>query len=274
MKELLIRTGTSLGFVVILVGAVLWHRYATAGLFFIFLLLACHEYVQMLRKGQGTPPTPAPAFLAGIMSYTAIGLWSLWDRSLLLEGLPLLIPLLIIWELPKKRTAPFQRAAVSLFGPLFFGTAFGTVLLIREHDAGGPYILLAGLILIWVHDAAAYSFGKLLGKTKLWPRISPGKTWEGSASGALLCFLCSLFLAYQLPGWAGSASPTLLWIAFPVAVIVLGTLGDLSISLLKRSVDVKDTGQLFPGHGGVLDRFDALLMSTPAFFILLELFGS
>lgn len=226
----------------------------------------------MMRNDGSMGPSPLPAFITGIMSFSAFGALALWDFSLPLKTLPMMFPLVIIWELPQKKADPFHRAAVTLFGPLFFGSSFGTVLLVREHEMGGPYILLAGLMLIWVHDAAAYSFGKLLGRTKLWPRISPGKTWEGNASGALFSFLLSGLMAYQLPGWSGPDLPLVIKIAFPVIVILFGTLGDLSISLLKRSANVKDTGTLFPGHGGVLDRFDALLMSAPSFFLLLELF--
>lgn len=271
MKELLVRTGTSILFVGVLVGAIISHSWASAILFFLFMMLACHEYFRMMSiQGSGTP-TKASGYLTGLLSYSALLSYAFWGDTLILKALPLLFPLIIFWEFPQKSKDPFLKAAVSLFGPLFFGFAFGALSLIREHPEGGPYLLLGVLILVWVHDSAAYLMGKLLGKRKLWPRISPGKSWEGSISGALFCLLTSWLLAYLLPSWGMQEMPLLLRISLPLSVIFLGTLGDLSISLLKRSVGVKDTGRILPGHGGVLDRFDALMMSTPAFFLLLEL---
>jgi phosphatidate cytidylyltransferase len=273
MKELLVRTGTSVLFVGVLVGAVLWTPLSTAALFFLFTVVGCHEYFRMMRSGASVPPSELPGYISGTMAFAAPVSYTLWDCSLPLFLLPLLPPFLLILEMPRKREAPFHRAALSLFGPLFFGISFGLLLAVREASAGGPGILLGILILIWIHDSAAYLFGKLLGRQKLWPRISPGKTWEGSGSGALFCIAAAWLLPYLLPDWSTRENPMLLGLAFPLTVIVLGTLGDLSISLLKRSTGFKDTGHILPGHGGVLDRFDALLMSSPAFFALLMLFG-
>ncbi|MFB6257681.1 MAG: phosphatidate cytidylyltransferase [Flavobacteriales bacterium] len=272
MKELLTRSLTSILFVAVLIGCILWHPLANALLFFLFTLLACNEYFRMMGMREEASPRPSPSFgyLAGALSYAALSSYALWDRSFLLLSLPLLVPLAIVWEMFQKRELPFHRAALSLFGPLFFGTAFGILPLLRAHSEGGPFLLVGLFILIWIHDSGAYLFGKLLGKKKLWPRISPGKTWEGSALGAVLCLLTTLVIAPLLPGWSPEQMPLSLQIAFPLVVIFPGTFGDLSISLLKRSVGAKDTGWILPGHGGVLDRFDALLMSTPFFLLLLE----
>jgi phosphatidate cytidylyltransferase len=273
VKELLVRTLTSALFVLLLAGAVVWHSYASALLFFLFTLFACQEYVRMMQ--QGPPPYPGRtlALIVGGSSFIGIGSYALWELTLPLKGLLLLVPIAFLFELPRKGPAPFQRSALSLFAPLFFGSAFASLLLIREHAEGGPYLLLGSLMLIWVHDAGAYLFGKWLGRHKLWPRISPGKSWEGSVSGALVCIGASWLFASFLPGWGTNELELAYRFGFPVCVIFLGTLGDLSISLLKRSLDLKDTGRIFPGHGGVLDRFDATLMSAPAFYFLMAALG-
>ncbi len=271
MKELLVRTGTSILFVLLLVGGILWHPLATAFLFLLFTLLSCHEFQRMSKVGSPPFPNAKTAYLTGAFSYLAISAHALQGWTLPLQALPLLIPLLLMMELPRKDKAPFQRSAVSLFAPLFFGTSFALLNLIRDHAQDGAYFLVGLFALIWTHDAGAYLFGRILGEHKLWPRISPGKSWEGSISGALVCIGMSWLLATFWPGWGFDELGIGLRIGLPCCVILFGTMGDLSISLLKRSLDLKDTGHIFPGHGGVLDRFDALLMCSPAFYFLMEL---
>lgn len=273
MKELLIRTGTSVLFVALLVSTVLWHELPTFFLFLLFLGLACHEYASAL-KHSGEASVHLTSSLYGVLSYTILSLAFLLERPSLLLAFLLLFPLALILELPRKAERPFRKAAVQLFGPLYIGIGFASALGIREHELGGAYILLSVLILIWVHDSAAYLFGKLLGRNKLWPRISPGKSWEGSLAAAFFAFLMSYLLAYfQFPEWSSDELSFSLRTLFPAIVTLFGTLGDLSISLFKRSVGIKDTGNLLPGHGGVLDRFDALLMSAPFLLFLLEIFA-
>jgi phosphatidate cytidylyltransferase len=114
------------------------------------------------------------------------------------------------------------------------------------------------MLLIWASDTGAYITGKNFGKNKLFERISPGKTWEGWAGGTLLAIINELEL-YQ-------------WLGVSVLVAVFGVLGDLTESLLKRSLGVKDSGTLLPGHGGILDRFDSLLMAIPFIVAYLKIF--
>jgi phosphatidate cytidylyltransferase len=124
--------------------------------------------------------------------------------------------------------------------------------------AYSPAWILYTCYLVWTYDTMAYVSGRLAGKHPLWERISPGKTWEGSIGGAVFALLLAIVLsrfipALTLPGWAGLA----------MVVVVFGTLGDLFESWLKRRTGNKDSGRLLPGHGGILDRFDSLLMATP-----------
>ncbi len=276
MKELLVRTLTSLIFVAALVFAVLSQAAFAFGLFLLFVLFGAQEYGKLLHRTEELPPSfEAFAVIFASAAYLLPGIAFLLQAPLLLWALPLLVPLALISELAGKRERPFRNAALKLFGPLYFGLSFACLIGLRHHEAGGPYLLLGVLMLVWVHDAAAYLLGKLLGRHKLWPRISPGKTWEGSASGAFFTFLLSGLLAhYNFPQWGSGGMLDPIVIAFPASVILFGTLGDLSISLFKRSTGVKDTGQLLPGHGGVLDRFDALLMVAPFLLFILELSSS
>ena len=128
-------------------------------------------------------------------------------------------------------------------------------------------IALGYLLLLWLNDTGAYFVGSLVGKHKLFERISPGKTWEGSAGGALFALatawgLSMLFI--QLT--------TMHWLILAIIVVISGTIGDLVESMLKRSLGIKDSGNILPGHGGMLDRFDAVLISAPFVFVYLALF--
>ena len=120
--------------------------------------------------------------------------------------------------------------------------------------------------LIWTYDTMAYVSGRLTGKHPLWLRVSPKKTWEGSIGGAVFAIILAIILsrfntALSVPGWIGLA----------IVVVVFGTLGDLFESWMKRRTGKKDSGSLLPGHGGILDRFDSLLMATPFVSIYLIL---
>ncbi len=134
-----------------------------------------------------------------------------------------------------------------------------------ELQAQSPWRVLAAMAVVWIADTAAYFSGRAFGRHKLAPEISPGKTWEGVAGGLLAVAV----YAAALLAWSGSQGhgdvPPLLWIVLAVAVAALSVCGDLFESLLKRQHGVKDSGHILPGHGGVLDRVDALLAAMPPF---------
>src|SRR5262249_37993583 len=152
---------------------------------------------------------------------------------------------------------------------------------------GGPLYLLFLMLLVWVGDVAAYYVGRAFGRHKLAPRVSPGKTWEGSAASVLCAVIVGLLLFHRINPIAAflssvhllssqkltsCSSPFLaapIWfvVAFAAAVNVAAQVGDLVESALKRGAGVKDSGSLLPGHGGVLDRIDALLFALPVGFI-------
>jgi phosphatidate cytidylyltransferase len=128
-------------------------------------------------------------------------------------------------------------------------------------------IVLGFFLLIWLNDTGAYFIGSLIGKHKLFERISPGKTWEGSAGGTLFALLTAWGLSYIFPQIDRTH-----WLILAIITVVTGTLGDLVESMLKRSLGIKDSGNILPGHGGMLDRFDAVLLSAPFVFVYLALF--
>lgn len=129
-----------------------------------------------------------------------------------------------------------------------------------------PYILLGFFTLIWIYDTFAYLIGISFGKHRLFERISPKKSWEGAIGGALVtCSLSTLFPNFfHILTWQN-------WLILSIIVVFASTMGDLVESMLKRSLDLKDSGSIIPGHGGVLDRFDSILLASPAAFIYLQM---
>jgi phosphatidate cytidylyltransferase len=131
----------------------------------------------------------------------------------------------------------------------------------------GPFhygVVLGFLVILWLNDTGAYFVGSLIGKHKLFERISPGKTWEGSAGGAVFALLTAWGLSFIF-----KQLDALQWIFLAILIVISGTLGDLVESMLKRSLGIKDSGTILPGHGGLLDRFDAVFLSAPFVFVYL-----
>ncbi|WBA41275.1 phosphatidate cytidylyltransferase [Hymenobacter canadensis] len=195
--------------------------------------------------------------------------------SVVAAGLLLLLPTILIlremaaWPREKQDFSPFSNVGVALLGLLYVSLPMSLLNVVAFTEAGYDYRrVLALLFLVWSSDTGAYAAGKTFGKHKLAPKISPGKTWEGAIGGFLLTLGMGWALGYLLP----ELSLTYRLVAAGV-VAIFGPLGDLAESMLKRSVGVKDSGRIMPGHGGLLDRFDAFLFILPVLALLQLLWG-
>lgn len=170
--------------------------------------------------------------------------------------------LLWIYPILKEIKNPLVNVAFSTFSLIYCVLPFVVMTWINEitiHENG--YILLYVLVMVWVNDSFAYLIGRWLGKHKLIERISPNKTWEGFIGGFCFTLLMGFIISYF------DSNYPLFWI-ISAAIISLGAvIGDLFESVMKRSVGVKDSGKIMPGHGGILDRFDAAMFAAPMFFI-------
>ena len=170
---------------------------------------------------------------------------------------------------------PLAATAITLFGPLYTGATLSFGYALRYHrftiDAkGGTALVLLPVILTWASDIGAYAVGRLTGRHKLIPAVSPGKTVEGAVGALVVCVVvCWLYVRFVLRPMAQLAMEPWAVVAFALAVSVTAQLGDLAESLLKREGGVKDSSHLIPGHGGVLDRFDSLLFVLPVAYLLL-----
>ena len=158
----------------------------------------------------------------------------------------------------------FRRLSVYLFGYFYFGLTFGLFPLVRHYGSNYHWLMFA-LVIPWVCDSAAYFGGKALGKHKFSPLISPNKTWEGTVSGIIFSTVAGAVLAFTLL----KDEPKLFVIVTAFAVGILGQFGDLIESLIKRGAGVKDSGTIFPGHGGLFDRLDSLIVSVTVVFVAL-----
>ena len=228
--------------------------------------LSLYEYAVILRIAQ-KPIQPVPTVVGGAALALAVGLGRAPGVSALggdTAGFILAALLLIVMcgEL-FAREHSLDRAATTMFGVLFIGWTLAHLALLRDIRPFGEGLTYLLFVTIWISDSAAYFVGKSLGRFKLAPRVSPGKTWEGAAAGFVAAVLAVLggrswFLkdALSLP----------LAIALGILIGIVGPVSDLAESVIKRAVGVKDSSSILPGHGGVLDRFDSFLLTAPLMY--------
>lgn len=186
---------------------------------------------------------------------------------------------MFISELYTKAPNPINNWAYTMLSQMYIALPFAmvNVLAFRGVGNGVVYNYLAPLsifVFLWTNDTGAYLSGSIFGKHKLFPRVSPGKSWEGSIGGGLLVLLVSALVGmYQNSDMHETATELLLtvpqWMGLGLVVVFFGTWGDLVESLFKRTIGIKDSGNILPGHGGMLDRFDSSLMAFPAAVIYL-----
>jgi len=184
----------------------------------------------------------------------------LWIISVSVLFFPILF-LLFIYELFKGAEKPFTNLGYLVLGIVYIAVPFSMlhyISFLEEHHNYAPNIVMGLLLLTWANDVCAYFVGSKFGKTKLFERISPKKTWEGSLGGVVGTILVGGLLSYFFTDLS-----LVNWMALGAIVSIFGSLGDLVESMLKRSLKIKDSGTLLPGHGGFLDRFDAFIFLIP-----------
>ncbi|HSZ26437.1 MAG TPA: phosphatidate cytidylyltransferase [Cytophagaceae bacterium] len=240
-----------------------WSYFA---LFFIICFFSLREFHNLINS-VGIQTNKVFGIFLGLLLFTITFLVTIGylSSSVYLIFFALVFVLFLI-ELFQIHDKPFERTAFSFLAIVY--TALPYALLNYAVLKSGQYnfqILLGILLLLWANDTGGYFGGRFLGKHKLYERISPKKTWEGSISGALLSLIISGILSYFFHDF----SPVI-WVGLSLIIIVAGSMGDLVESQLKRSLSIKDSGSSIPGHGGFLDRFDGLIVSIPFIVLYLE----
>ena len=182
---------------------------------------------------------------------------------------------LFISELYTKAPNPINNWAYTMLSQMYIALPFSMINVVAFHSTGDAHVYdyllpLSIFIFLWTNDTGAYISGSLLGRHKLFPRVSPGKSWEGSIGGGLLVLAVAALVGYLANSSEGDHTLSIpAWMGLGLVVVFFGTWGDLVESLFKRTLGIKDSGNILPGHGGMLDRFDSSLMAFPAAVVYL-----
>ncbi|HVA99241.1 MAG TPA: phosphatidate cytidylyltransferase [Bacteroidia bacterium] len=262
MNNFFQRALTGFFFVAILIGCIAWNYYSFATLFLIITVFGLWEFYSLVEKENIHPQK----FVGIIIGALMFGLISMRFANHLFLAILLFVAILpiifsiFIFELFRKKEKPFANIAYTFLGILYVAIPFTlwNLLAVTTEYHQFSKILLGYFFLMWTNDTGAYLCGRAFGKHKLFERISPKKTWEGFIGGFFLCMGIAFLIAHYF-----TIITLINWLIIASIVSIIGTLGDLVESLFKRSINVKDSGNILPGHGGILDRFDAVLISTP-----------
>ncbi len=260
MSELQKRILTASIFGTVLVLGLLINQWTLIALIFVIVALSINEFYTILEKG-GKSPQVLLGLFGGTFLFGSIVLFHFDKVNLNYLMLnPAIFMGIFIHELFRHKADPLQNIADTLLGILYLGLPFSLFALnaFLINDTYSSAMALSPLILIWANDSGAYFVGKRFGKNKLYERISPGKTVEGFIGGWLTA-LAAAAVFYKVTGFFAVQH----WLVVASITAVFGTLGDLIESMFKRSLNIKDSGSLLPGHGGVLDRFDGLIFAMP-----------
>lgn len=266
------RAVTGILFVGILVGCILYDPWTFSALFVVISALTIREFGHLINQIEGVSINKNITMLAGVYLYIAVMAFctNLSGSKIFIPYL-LLIMYLMISELYLKKNNPVMNWAYSMLSQLYIALPFAMLNVLSFHTSPmdtsvsyNPILPLSVFVFIWLSDTGAYCVGSLIGKHRLFERISPKKSWEGSIGGSVAAIGSSFIFAHYFPimnmaEWAGLA----------LVVVIFGTWGDLTESLLKRQLHIKDSGAILPGHGGMLDRFDSALMAIPAAVVYL-----
>ena len=242
----------------VLIPIVCWAFWRGDGWLFACVLLAIglagYEFSQLMRRVDFAPSTVFILVTIVVCLLDA----QFPALNLALPGLTWILILSISWQLFKvQRPAPTADWAITIAGGLYLGWLGAHVIRLRMMPNGLDWSILA-LVVNWVNDGAAYLVGNAWGRHKLWPRLSPRKTWEGVWGGTAASLLAGAGVGFLAMHWLGVIGPVHGLVVGLLASIV-GPFGDLAISMVKRHAQVKDSGHIIPGHGGFLDRTDSLL---------------
>ncbi len=251
---------------------VLYSDYTFLALFLFIGICAQLEFYKLLGSFGGNLPLTFYGTFCGVVLHLLtffiekgeIGYQNYYILS------PLCALIFFIKLYKAKDEKPFKNIAYTFLGIIYVALPFAllTVLAFIQNETYDPNIVLGCLFLLWASDSGAYFAGTKFGKTKLFERVSPKKSWEGSVGGLIaamgVAYIISLYYTNYAP-WQ--------WFSIGFIIVVAGTYGDLVESLFKRSMNIKDSADTIPGHGGFLDRFDGLLLSIPFIITFLKLFS-
>ena len=274
LKNFIIRTLSGAVMLVVVLGSMLLSKWSFIALMGVITIGGMWEFYRFAEKA-GYSPMKALGLFTGVMLF-CVGLAAsiFFDTAgeatsvmLLIasaSALVVLVPLMLICELYRRSATPIANIATSLLGALYVALPMSMLLVVPMLLGAGkwnPWIMIFYIFIIWANDVFAYLFGITLGRHRLFERISPKKSWEGFFGGLLGAVAMGYVAATVLE------ASVAMWMGLALVAAIAGVFGDLVESMMKRSIDIKDSGNIIPGHGGWLDRFDALILSAPFVFV-------
>ena len=272
MKNLAVRTASGAVLGIVVLGGIAWSQWSFGALLVVLLAAGMIEFYALAEK-RGASPQRAVGLVAGVVLF-ALNFALVCDDIEVLGGARdvfgyglafalLVLPLMFVCELFRKQSDPAGAIGTTLAGIFYVALPFSLMCYfpIAATEAWDPRVMLGYVFVIWANDVFAYLVGMTCGRHRLFERLSPKKSWEGFFGGLAGAVVVGLAAAHLLGAgyWA--------WGGLALVAAVAGVLGDLVESMFKRAAGVKDSGNLIPGHGGVLDRFDAMLLSAPFVFV-------
>lgn len=268
MNNFVTRSLSGIVYVALIVGAIIAGSYWFMVLMVCFAILAVMEFQMLTHSNQPRSTIVTAINIVDIAAAVALcasaakGVFPLMNFSVIAICYIIARCTLALYD---KREDALKATALSVLSVIYIGLPLATAVLISD-----GWLVLIMFIMIWLNDTGAYCVGCTLGRHRLFPRLSPKKSWEGFWGGMIFCIAAGAacyWSASQPTSALASNGSLLAWIGLGVVICVFSTWGDLFESLIKRTLGVKDSGKLIPGHGGILDRIDSLLFVAPATLI-------
>lgn len=268
MNNFVQRAITGVIFVAVIVCAIIFKSWIFHLVFGAIAMLGLNEFYSLFKKAQGSPHTTLGIIFGFLIYVSGVTMRYYPEATKYMAGSVLFaFPIIAIAELYRKKKIPFLNIGLTLLGIIYVVLPLlllNYLVTFNENtfEITNFWPVLTIFILVWCSDTFAYLVGRQFGKRKLFERISPKKSWEGFIGGFLFSILGGIVIAYF------TEQPYVTFIIYGIVISTFGTIGDLIESLLKRSLGIKDSGSILPGHGGILDRFDAVLFVIPIIYFL------
>ena len=268
LKNLIVRTISGIGLLVVVFGSILWSDWSLLVLLALMIVGGMVEFYGLAEK-RGLAPQRVLGLVTGLLllvlnfalvsTHIEVFGEAMRPFGVGLAMLLLLFPLMFICELYRKHENPLANIAVTITSVFYVALPLSMLLYVPiiGREVWNGWALIGYVVLVWANDVFAYLSGMAFGRHRLFERLSPKKSWEGFFGGLIGAVVAAAVVA-RLMG-----DNLYVWCGLAVVVVITAVLGDLVESMFKRAADVKDSGNLIPGHGGVLDRFDAMLVSAP-----------
>ena len=271
MNNLLKRSLTGIAYVAIMLAGIIIHPFVFAPVFAIILFFTQSEFYKISEQAKFSPQKIFGLIL-GVLLFILFFLSAknIIPQSFILLSIPFLFFVFIV-ELFREKSNTLKNGAITLLGLIYVALPFSLLNFIVFRQTSGssnyyPWILVGIFFIIWIYDSMAYVSGSLLGKHKIAAKISPAKSWEGLIGGTIFAVIMGIVNAVLF-----QEISMFNWIVIAIITVIFGTIGDFFESKLKRGIGIKDSGNILPGHGGLLDRFDSLLFAIPVIFVWLSL---